>query len=57
MDISGEKYNPDGNRLARFSVVLQTVRSIFRRLVDFFTLTEEDRSNAGVYFSDEGRTR
>jgi hypothetical protein len=51
MDISADKYKSDGNRPGPFSAVLGFVR----RLIEFFTLREEDRTKAGIYFSGEGR--
>jgi hypothetical protein len=37
------------NRLVQFSNVLHTVRNIARWLIVFFTFTEADRLNAGIY--------
>jgi hypothetical protein len=55
MDISADKYESDGSRPGTFLAGLQTVRGIIRRVVGFFTLTEEDRSKAGIYLGGEGR--
>ena len=55
MDISADKYESEDTRPAPFLAVLQTVRGFVRWLTGFFTLTEEDRSRAGVYFGGEGR--
>jgi hypothetical protein len=40
---------------APFSAVLHTVLGIVRWLIEFFTLTEEDRLTAGIYVGGEGR--
>jgi hypothetical protein len=53
MDISTEKYDSVEYRLAPISAVLETARKIIRRMVEFFTITEEDCVNAGVHFDEE----
>jgi hypothetical protein len=55
MDISAGKYKSDGTRSGLFLAGLQTVRSIARWLIGFFTLTEADRLKAGIYLGGEGR--
>ena len=55
MDASADKYTSEDNSQSNpFLAVSQTVRDVLRWLVRFFTITEEDRSDAGIYFgSDE----
>jgi hypothetical protein len=54
MDIPSDDYKPNsGNR--PFLTVLRTVSGLFRRLIGIFTLTEDDRSKAGIYLGGEGR--
>jgi hypothetical protein len=36
---------------------LQTVRGFIRRLIEFFSFTEEDRRKAGIYVGGDGRDR
>lgn len=55
MDISADKYKSDGDRTNALSVVWQAVLAMVRRLVGFFTLTEEDRLQAGIYVGGKGR--
>ena len=55
MDISIEETKLDVNRPDPFSTVLQAVRGVARRLIGFFTLSEEERSQAGIDLSGEGR--
>jgi hypothetical protein len=55
MDISTEKNKANTNRASPFSAILQTIPVAFRRLVRFFTLTDEDRLKAGVNVRGEGR--
>jgi hypothetical protein len=55
MDISAEKHGTSGNpRADSFSAFRQTVRSIVRRLVEFFTITESDRKQAGIFLRRRG---
>ncbi len=55
MDISvdkgktSENYRPDS-----FSAVLQKLLGIFRRWAVFFTLTESDRKQAGIFLRRRG---
>jgi hypothetical protein len=55
MDISNDKNKSNINRPGPFSALLQTVPVAFKRLIRFFTLTEEDRLKAGVNIRGEGR--
>ena len=55
MDNSADKNKSDSNRPGPFLAVLQTVRSIVRRLIGFFTLTEADQLKAGIHVGGEGR--
>jgi hypothetical protein len=55
MDISTDKYKSDGNRASSFLAVSQAIRGIVRRLIGFFTLTEEERLKAGISVGGEGR--
>jgi hypothetical protein len=55
MEISGDTYQSDGNRSGFFLTVMRTVQGFARRLIRIFTLTEEERSKAGVYLGGEGR--
>jgi hypothetical protein len=56
MDISTDKYKSNINhRSGLFSTVLHTLLGILRWLLGFFTLTEEDRLNAGIYSDGDGR--
>jgi hypothetical protein len=56
MDISTAPYKSMGNQSGPFRFVLyRTMLGIFRRLVGIFTLSEEDRLQAGIYIGGEGR--
>jgi hypothetical protein len=55
MEISGDKYKSDENRAGSFFSLSQIVRDLVRWLIGIFTLTEEDRSKAGIYLGGEGR--
>ena len=56
MDISTDQYKSMGNQSGPFPFVLyRTVLGIFRRLVGIFTLTEEDRLQAGIHIGGEER--
>lgn len=55
MDISADKYNPDGNQSNPLLAVLRTVQGLFSRLTGIFTLTEEERLKAGIYTGGQGR--
>ncbi len=45
----------DGKRSGPFLAVLRTVQGFIRRLIGFFTLTEEERLKAGIYRGGGGR--
>ncbi len=56
MDISTDPYKARRNQTGPFPYALyRTVLGIFRRPVGIFTLTKEDRLQAGIHLSDEGR--
>jgi hypothetical protein len=55
MGILADKYKSDVNRSGTFSTVLHTIPSMVRWLVGFFTLTEAERLQAGIYLGGEGR--
>ncbi len=55
MEISGDKYQSDGNQSNPFITLLRTVKNLFDRLTGIFTLTEEERLKAGIYLGGEGR--
>jgi hypothetical protein len=49
MDLSVDKYAPDEkSRSQRFFGVVQLFRDFINRLAKFFTVTEEERVNAGI---------
>ena len=56
MEASVDKYeSADNPRSGPFFAVSHTVGDIVQWLLRFFTITEEDRSKAGIYFSGEER--
>lgn len=55
MDASTYTYKPETNRPGHLSVLYHTLLGMFRRLIGFFTLTEEDRLKAGIYVRGERR--
>ncbi|MGB8212705.1 MAG: hypothetical protein WCE68_04010 [Anaerolineales bacterium] len=56
MDTPSEKYEPNyGDRSGPFLAVWRTLRGLIRRLAGFLTITDEERSEAGIYTSGEGR--
>jgi hypothetical protein len=55
MDISADKYKSDGNQSNPFFVVMRTIQAFTRRLIGYFTLTEEERLKAGIYRGGGGR--
>ena len=56
MDRSTRKYTQDAeNRPGTLSVVFQTVRAFAKWLTWFFTLSAEERLEAGIYRGGEGR--
>ncbi len=48
MDIPSEEYKSNANRSGPFSTILYIVQGIARWLTGIFTITEEERSNAGI---------
>ena len=58
MDISADKFKPYyGNRSGPFFAVLRSIQGLVRRMIGFFTLTEEEQSKAGICLGGEGRDR
>ena len=55
MEISSDKYQSDGNQSNPFFAVMRTIQGLFSKLTGIFTLTEEERSKAGIYLGGEGR--
>jgi hypothetical protein len=55
MEISADKYKSDGNQSNPFFGVMRTIQGFVRRLIGFFTLTEEERLKAGVFRGGGGR--
>lgn len=55
MDISTDQYKPEDSPSGPFSAVSQVINSLFKWLTGFFTLSDEDRSKAGIYRGGEGR--
>jgi hypothetical protein len=54
MDISSDGRQSQANRPGPYSAVLQTMLEVFRRLLKWFTLTEADRTKAGIYIRRRG---
>lgn len=57
MDISAEKFKSDGNRPVPLLAALQTVSGFIKHLIEFFSLTEENRQKASIYVGGDGRNR
>jgi hypothetical protein len=55
MDISADKYNPEGDKSGSLPVLMKTIGNIIQWLTGFFALTEEERSKAGIFLGGEGR--
>jgi hypothetical protein len=56
MDISADPHKSERTQTGPFPYALyRTVLGIFRRLAGIFTLTKEDRLQAGVHLGGEGR--
>ncbi len=56
MDVSSEKYETDNNqRRGGFSTLPKIFKNIFKRLTGLFTLTEKEKSEAGIYYGGERR--
>lgn len=53
MDLFSIKYFSKVKRLEPISAVMQAVLGIGRWLTEFFTLTEEDRINAGIHIGSK----
>jgi hypothetical protein len=48
MDIISEEYKSESTKPSTSLAVLQTARDFVSSLIGFFTLTEDDKSNAGI---------
>ena len=48
MDTQSEEYKSNADRSGPFSTILFIVQGIARWLTGIFTITEEERSNAGI---------
>jgi hypothetical protein len=55
MDTSTDQYQSHVNRPDRFLAVLKTLLHIVEWPIGFFTLTDAERSKAGIYLGGEGR--
>lgn len=55
MSVSIDKYKSGINHSDSFSAAHRTVQDIARWLADFFSLTEANRSQAGIYLGGGGR--
>jgi len=55
MDISADKYKSNDNQSGTFFAIARTVRNLVWQLIGIFTISEEDRSKAGIYLGGEGR--
>jgi hypothetical protein len=56
MDASTDQYtSADNHRSGIFLALAQPFKKIVSWLVRFFTVTEEERSKAGIHFSGEKR--
>ena len=56
MDTPSEKYNPDyGNRSGHFLAMMRSIHGLLRKLTGIFKVTDEDLSDAGIYYGGEGR--
>ena len=53
MDISTDEYKSEVNRPGLFWAVLQTLGGLIREMIEFFTLTEEERLEAGVFIGNQ----
>ena len=54
MDISTDGRPSEADRPGPYSAVLQSLRDIIRRLIEWFTVTDEDRTKAGIYIRRRG---
>jgi hypothetical protein len=48
MDIFSDEYRSESSKSSGSTVVLQVAKGIISSLIGFFTLTEDDKSNAGI---------
>jgi hypothetical protein len=55
MDISVEETQPVENQPDFISTILQAVRGVANRMIGFFTLSDEEQSQAGIDLTGEGR--
>lgn len=55
MDFSDDQPKPDRKRSRSFLALLLTVRGFIEGLIGFFTLTEEERIEAGVVIGNQRR--
>jgi hypothetical protein len=55
MDISTDKYLPEGDQSGSYPALLLAVRNILLYLSGLFVLTDEEQSKAGIYLGGEGR--
>lgn len=55
MDISSEKYESEESQPAPISTIFQKFTGIVSSLIGLFSLSEEERLQAGIYERDEGR--
>lgn len=55
MDISADKSKSDSKWSRPFLAALQTIRAFIGGLIGFFTLTEEERLEAGVMIGNQRR--
>jgi hypothetical protein len=55
MDFSADQSKPDSKRSRPFLALLQTIRGFIEGLIGLFTLTEEERLEAGVMVGNQWR--
>ena len=55
MDILADQSKSDRNQPGLFLTLVHALRGVVRWLTGLFTLTEENRLNAGIYMGGEGR--
>jgi hypothetical protein len=53
MDGLADKSKSEVNRPGLFWAVLQTLGGLIREMIEFFTLTEEERLEAGVFIGNQ----
>jgi len=54
MDISTDGHPSQADRPDPYAEVLRNLRNIIRRLIEWFTVTDEDRTKAGIYIRRRG---